>query len=343
MSSFTHDVYGIGNALMDHIVCVPDDIVRSFSLQKGQMNEMCMEKQKEVLRACDTSSLVRQGGGSAANTMVAVASLGARARYACCVGADSEGKAYVSDLSKAGVGLSHAHLVQKNQTGQTGICVVLVTPDGARTMLTHLGITKEFSVNNVDEQVLLGARYVYIEGYLVATDKGFHAMQYVRQLATQSSHAQTVLTLSDVSMVTHFRGRLLKLLGHPVDLLFCNEAEALSFTETDTLTSAIAHLKKQAHSFVITRGAKDIYAYADNELHVLPTYAARVLDTNGAGDIFAGAVLYGMTQGWPLTESIRLAAWTAARLVERIGARLDSDEWRAIKQWMKTNKSLPSA
>jgi|GEM_PF-1031302 len=275
------------------------------------------------------------GGGSAANTITAVAQLGSSAFYSCKVANDKTGEYFLDDLAASGV-LTN---LSKNtlHEGHTGKCIVLVTPDAERSMNTFLGITREISVAELDETALQNSQYVYIEGYLVPEVNARAAAVKARQVA-QAAGVKTALTLSDPNMVNFFKDPLLEIIGDGLDMVFSNEEEARLMFDADSLEDAVTAMKGVARQFAITRGANGALVFDGKQLHEIPAEKITPVDSNGAGDIYAGAFMHGLTNGMAFTTCAELAGAAATTLVQQMGARLNNEQmqvaggqyWRII-------------
>lgn len=221
-----YDVYGIGNALVDKEFEVTDEFLAHEKLQKGMMTLVDEESQTHLLnRLMERFGLKkRAGGGSAANTMYAISRFGGRAYYSCKVASDEYGEFYVQELGDHNI---HTNLSELRDYGTTGKCLVMVSPDAERTMLTCLGISEKLSSTDLDPEAIAASHYVYLEGYLVTSETGRQACIDARKIA-EANGVKTSLTLSDPSMVQYFRGGLEDMIGDGVDLLFANDIEAKS-------------------------------------------------------------------------------------------------------------------
>lgn len=323
-----YDVYGIGNALVDMEFEVTADFLKSANIEKGLMTLVDEARQVEIITTLHGVQHKRTCGGSAANTMIAVSQFGGKSFYSCKVASDETGDFYFKDLMDNGVetNLSTSSL----EPGVTGKCIVLITPDADRTMNTFLGITQTISTKELIEENIKNSNYVYIEGYLVASPTGKEAAIKARKVA-ESNNVKTALTFSDVNMVTYFRDGLVDMLGGGVDLLFCNEAEAYAFTNTNNVPEAAKALKKIAKSFSITLGSKGAFVFdGEKEIYVVTT-PVEAIDTNGAGDLFAGAFLYAINSGISFPEAAKLGCTASSLLVTQFGARLHKEQVQGIK------------
>lgn len=323
-----HHVYGVGNALVDVEVEVNEDFLRRHNIGKGLMTLVDEQRQKELLGAIESQQHSRSCGGSAANTMIALRQLGGRGFYSCKVAGDEMGDFYFEDLVSQGL---ETNLSGERPSGITGRCLVFVTPDADRTMNTHLGITATLSEQELDEKELKDSEFVYLEGYLVTSETGRAAAIKARELA-QANKIKTALTFSDPGIVEHFRDGFMQMIGKKVDLIFCNEAEALSFTQEESLDRAMNKLKEVSSAFVVTRGPKGAVLFDGlRDIHVLSP-VVKPVDTNGAGDLFAGAFLYGITHNHSFGDSGRLACHLASTLVTQFGPRLRAEQPPEIKK-----------
>jgi len=324
-----YDVYGIGNALVDMEFEVEDAFLNEVGIAKSQMTLVDEERQTSILSKLHGGKHKKTSGGSAANTMIGVAQFGGKSFYSCKVSKDDLGQFYYKDLLDNGVQTNlHADNLEN---GITGKCMVLITPDGDRTMNTFLGITSNFSTKELVEEEIKNSNYLYIEGYLVASPSGKEASIHAKKFA-EANGIKTSITFSDVSMVKFFGEGMREIIGSGVDLLFCNEAEAFAFTETTELKDAVAALKKIAKAFAITLGSKGAFVFDGVEEVIVPTQEVKAIDTNGAGDLFAGAVLYGINNGLTYAQAAKLGCRASSQLVTQFGARLAKEQAAEIKK-----------
>ncbi len=324
----SYHVYGIGNALVDKEFEVTDQFLADNNIEKGLMTLIEQDQQVTLLNNLkkEFGLKKRAGGGSAANTIVAISQFGGKTFYACKVADDETGNFYMKDLAVAGV---ETKLDQIKGYGVTGKCLVMITDDAERTMNTYLGITSDFSEDDLHIEELCDSEYLYIEGYLVTSDVSRNAAIKARQIANENG-VKTAFTFSDPAMVTYFKNGISEIIGGGVDVLFCNEEEAQTFTNTSNLNNAIVELSKVARKVVVTRGSKGAKIITDN-IHVdIEAYSVKAIDTNGAGDMFAGAFMYGLTHGMSDRAAGMLASESAARIVATFGARLDKNTQKGL-------------
>ncbi|TRX62527.1 adenosine kinase [Fulvivirga sp. M361] len=323
-----YDVYGIGNALVDIVTEVDDAFLVKYKVEKGLMTLVEEDRQHELVEAINLSSSNMKCGGSAANSIIAVSQFGGKSFYSCKVANDDMGKFYLSDLKENGVDTNLTDETSPN--GITGKCLVMTTPDANRTMNTFLGITSTFSTEQIDQVALKDANYLYIEGYLVTSEQGRKAMKYAKELAEENG-VKVALTFSDPSMVKYFKAEMEEVIGTSVDMLFCNEEEAMLFTDTSSLIEAREALKNVARRFAITLGENGATIYDGDTFIDIESYKVDAIDTNGAGDMFAGAFLFGITHGHSLAEAGKIASLASSKVVSQFGPRL---EWHQTKEIM---------
>lgn len=322
----TNSVYALGNALVDYEIEVNDAFLNEAGIEKGVMTLVEEDQQQQTLQRASGNRHSRTCGGSAANTIIGVAQLGGKAHYSCKVANDETGEFFTAALIELGVSSNAGN---SNATGNSGKCIVMVTPDADRTMHTCLGISAELSRDEVDEQALSESQYLYIEGYLVTSDSARDAAVYARELA-QKHNVKTAFTLSDPGMASFFADGLKEMLGDGVDLLFCNEEEALTFTNTKTLEDAIPLLQQYATQLAITRSEKGALLFDGSNTITIETPQVKPVDTNGAGDLFAGGFLYGITHGMDFKTAGQLACNLSSKLVTQFGARLQTEQAQEI-------------
>jgi sugar/nucleoside kinase (ribokinase family) len=322
-----YDVYGIGNALVDIVTEVDLDFFVQKGIEKGIMTLVDENRQHELIRAIDMKKSKMSCGGSAANTMIGVSQFGGKSFYSCLVGKDDLGRFFLQDLKRNGVATNLTP--ESCPEGVTGKVLVMTTPDAERTMNTFLGISSHLSPRHLDENALVNSTYIYLEGYLVTSPTGLDALKEAKKLAERRG-VKTALTFSDPSMVKYFPKQMHEVIGASVDLLFCNEEEAMIHTGTNNLPDARERLKDVARHFVITLGANGAMIYdGDTFIHIEP-YKVRAVDTNGAGDMFAGAFLFGITHGHGYAEAGKLASLASSRVVAQFGPRLQPQDIQKV-------------
>ncbi len=324
-----YDVYAIGNALVDFEVEVSEQQLKRLQIEKGIMTLIDAERHHALMEHLQGVRHNRASGGSAANSIIALSQLGCKTFYSCRVADDEAGDFFLNDLQSHGVHINHNSHRPESVTGE---CIVMVTPDADRTMNTYLGVTGELGADVLDIEAIKNSRYLYIEGYLTSTPQALEAACEAKRLAEQNQ-VKVAFTLSDPGMVRFFREGIDSLIGDGVDILFCNADEALEFTAQNSLPQALPLLKKIAKTFVITLGDQgSLICDGKNEL-VLAAERVDAVDTSGAGDMFAGAFLSVLCQGYDYKRAGQLANFASAQVVQKFGPRLNAEEALPVKKF----------
>jgi sugar/nucleoside kinase (ribokinase family) len=324
----TYNIYGIGAALVDTEVEVSDAFLAGAHIDKGVMTLVDEQRQAELLAALasENTHMLRKCGGSVCNSVVAASSLGAKAFFSGKVADDSDGQLYINDLQEAGVDFHSAG----QESGITGKCLVMVTDDAERTMNTFLGASEALSTREIDQAALVDSEWFYVEGYLV-TDEARTLATKVAVETAKANNVKVAISLSDPFVVAVFGDALREVIGGGVDLIFCNKDEAMAFTGTESLEAAAESLKQYTKTFAITDGASGAITFDGNTMNQSKGVEAKAIDTNGAGDMFAGAFLYAITSGKNYAWAASLSNDCAARVVAQFGPRLETSEFNAIK------------
>lgn len=321
-----YDVYGMGNALVDMEFEVEDGFLELMQIDKGVMTLVDEDQQHRLLSHLDAFEGNKASGGSAANTLIALSALGGSAYYSCKVADDDLGDFYLNDLKTAGVA---SNMNGKHPDGVTGKCLVMVTPDAERTMHTFLGISSELSTAELNKQAIADSSYCYMEGYLVTSPCAKQANIEAGKIARDNG-VKTSLTFSDPAIVEHFGDALTETIGDGIDMLFCNEHEAMTYTKKNSIDDAIETIKTFSKEFAITMGANGALVYDGKTLFEIAATPTKAVDTNGAGDNFAGAFLYGITHGLSYQQSGDLASRVSAKVVSQFGPRLTMHEYKTL-------------
>ena len=325
-----YDLYAIGNALVDSEYEVSDAQLKSMGVDKRHMTLIDTPRRAQLLEHVKALTPRQTGGGSAGNTVVALAQLGGKAFYSCKVAHDALGDFYVKDLQARGVdtNLNHTRAID----GQTGSCLVLVTPDAERSMCTFLGVSAELDDAALHPKDIEKSKIYYMEGYLAASPTGLAAALKGRQIAREAGVA-LALTLSDVSMIQFCKAGLDAMLGDGVDYLFCNQEEAQVWCGSQDLNVVKETLKKLAKMVCLTRGPDGSEIITAQDSWHVPAEKVQAIDTNGAGDMFAGAFLYAITRGYSPDQAANLGNHAAAAVVSQHGNRLTLGQLSTIKAY----------
>ncbi len=320
------DVFGMCNALFDIQAEVRDDVLSELGLPKGAMLLLEEEQQRQIVPRIYTHIVNTEAGGSGANTMIGLALLGGQACYTSRVGGDEHGALYRQGLTQQGV--------QPNLgvgEGNTGISLILVTPDAQRTMCTYLGRSRELRREDVNVEDLRASRYLYITGYLWDTENQKEAVLYAMREANRAG-VKVALSLSDPFCVDRHKDDFRRLLREHVDVLFGNCQEAQALTDTDNPKDAVRALAGHSDIAVVTVDEKGSLIQQGDDLYEIPVYPVTAVDTTGAGDMYAAGLLYGLTRGLPLDVTGRIASYAAAQVVAKLGPRLESIDDAMIAQ-----------
>ncbi len=312
----TYDVLGVGNALVDIQAQVSDDVLERLKFPKGIMTLVDEATQQRVLSELDGLSIHRCAGGSAANTVIGVADLGGNAAYVGKVSDDPLGRFCLDDMRKMKVTIE-----VPPAKGSTGTCVVLITNDAQRTMLTNLGVSATLTADDIVEEEIRKARYVYVEGYLFAGPGTRAAALRAIELA-KKNNVKVAFTVSDPFLIHDHRDEFWRLIEGPIDLLFCNLEEARSLTGKHDAIECARLIHKHAENVALTLGANGSILMHDGQVIPIEGVPVKAIDTTGAGDMYAAGLLYGITCGMTWQQAGHVASHAAARIVEQLGARL---------------------
>jgi adenosine kinase len=317
MAGVKYDVLGIGNAIVDVLARTEDDFLARHNMPKGSMSLIDEARAEAIYQAMGPATEI--SGGSAANTIVGVASFGGRAAFIGKVKDDELGKAFTHDIRAAGV---HFSTPPAKDGPATARSFILVTPDGERTMNTYLGAAQNLSPKDVNEEDVAAAAITYLEGYLWDPAEAKEAFRKAAKIA-HSAGRQVALTLSDAFCVGRYRAEFLDLIrSRTVDLVFANESELRSLYQTADFDTALSALRKDAKLAVVTRSEKGAVVASAEKFEAVPAFPIeRVIDATGAGDLFAAGFLHGFAKGLPHPDSAKLGAMAAAEVISHVGAR----------------------
>lgn len=316
MSSAKYDVLGVGNAIVDIIASTDDAFLEAQGMAKGGMTLVDEEEANKIYKAM--GSAVEASGGSAANTIAGIASLGGKNAFIGKTRDDEFGKIFAHDLHSLDV----AFVTPAASKGPaTARCLILVTPDAQRTMNTHLGACVGLKPDDIDPELVKASAITYLEGYLFDPPKAKMAFRKAAQIARQAGR-KTALTLSDSFCVERYRDDFLDLIRNHVDILFANEAEITSLYPDANIEQAANMLSRNVETVAITRGEKGSLLVRANQRLDIPAQAIQQLvDTTGAGDLYAAGVLHGLSKNMDLSECGRLGSIAAAEVISHYGAR----------------------
>ncbi|MEL6961243.1 MAG: adenosine kinase [Pseudomonadota bacterium] len=314
----SYDVVGLGNAIVDVLSEAEDTLLQRLDLAKGTMTLVDETRMNSLYGSM--AAAIESSGGSAANTLAAVAGLGGDAAYIGKVQSDQLGEIFRHDIRATGVSFETEPLKEGPATAR---CLVFVTPDAQRTMATYLGACVELGPDDVDEAVIKGSKITYMEGYLWDRPKAKEAFLKAARVAHDAGR-QVALSLSDPFCVDRWRTEFLDLIDGHVDIVIANEAEITSLYQTDDFDKAVGEVALHCSLAALTRSDKGSVIVTPESRHVIPAApVSKVVDTTGAGDLYAAGLLYGLTHNMPLPEAGTLAGLVAAEVLTRYGARID--------------------
>lgn len=317
------DVFGVGNAIVDLLAKVGDEFVADQKLQRGSMTLMETSQQARVLHALGDHDVKLASGGSAANTMVAIAQSGGTGVYFGKVAHDTNGEFYVQDMEAAGIRFPVA--MAPESADPTGTCVVLTTPDAERTMCTHLGISASLSVDDMDWDLLAQCKYSYIEGYLWDAP-GPRAACLETLIHSHALGVKTSFTFSDPFLVDRYRDQFLEIVPQYCEVLFCNADEARHLLNTQSLDECAERLGSMTETVFITDGPNGCIVVEKQKSRHVPGFQVKAIDTVGAGDAFAGGALFGLAHDLGAVQAARWGNYMASEVVAKTGPRLNESQ-----------------
>jgi sugar/nucleoside kinase (ribokinase family) len=324
-------VYGIGNGLVDKQVKITDSELEDLRLHKGYMELADQAEQARILTYLGNRDSELHAGGSAANTVVGIGQMGGTAAYACSLAADELGRHYAADFATLGVHLT-GHLKSREQTG---LCLILITPDGERTMKTYLGASTQLTPEDIDEGVMAQSQWVYIEGYLLVGDSTraacFHALDLAQKHGTTIAYS-----FSDGFLVANFGEYLKKIVTEYADLVFANELEAAAYTGMRDPQASLATILQDCRNACVTCSENGSYIHYNGATYYVPAYATQAVDLTGAGDMYAAGVLYGLAMHATPEQAARLGSRAASYVVRQMGARLPGDLLETVREILHT-------
>ena len=310
------DVLAVGNALVDVLSHANDEFLRRHGLVKGTMQLVDEPRARDLYAAMGPG--IEVSGGSAANTVVGVASFGGRAQYVGKVRNDQLGDVFSHDLRAVGVAYATAPATAGPSTGR---CLIVVTPDAQRTMSTYLGASSRLGPADIDKRAIEGARIVYLEGYLFDPPEAQDAFRTAANIA-HAAGRKVALTLSDPFCVDRHRQAFRELVERHVDILFANDAEIRALYEVSEFDAAVARVRGHCEVAALTRSEHGSVVIAGDRVHVVAAEpVGAVVDSTGAGDLYAAGFMVGLSHGLPLPTCGRLGSLAAAEVISHVGAR----------------------
>jgi sugar/nucleoside kinase (ribokinase family) len=324
------DVCGLGNAIVDIFLELSDAEFTELGFEKATMRLVESEEQKRLIERFQKLEPRLVSGGSVANSVIAVSQLGGSSSFIGCVGDDRYGLHYSAEFEELGIEMGAAVIVGET----TGTCVCIITPDAERTMRTCLAVSSHLADRHVNAKVIAASEWLFIEGYVFANPAtGQSAIRESIRLARQSG-VKVALTCSD-AFVPNVFGDVFHEALKSADLLFCNSSESQAVTKTSSAEEAFARLKSIVPAAVVTDGAKGAFVRYGGAEHHVPAFPCEPVDLTGAGDMLAGAFLYGITHGVPADRAARAANYLAMKVITQVGARLHHGAKRFWEEGLK--------
>ena len=325
-----NDISAIGNALVDTVFKVEHSLIQELGLEIDQMTLSSAEEHSSIIERLIESGAdtVSDCGGSATNSLVAAASFGASCFHTCKVSDDEDGTRYLQSLKEAGVG--HKGSMASSDSMPTGKCLILVTPDAKRTMTTALNVSSLMDENDLDLDQISNSRIFYIEGYMVTSEENYKVALKALNHLKDFPDVKIALSLSDPGIVMGFKDKFHEIESFGLDYIFGNDDEAMAFVGSDNIEDAFVALKKKSYVSIITMGEKGSAVVSNEEVINTPKVDIQAIDTNGAGDMFAGSFLYSLLQNDDLKTCAEFANYGASKVVETFGPRLTKDAYHEV-------------
>ena len=314
------DLIGLGNAIVDIIVNIEDEFLEINNLDKGSMNLINSDESQRLLENCKVIKKI--SGGSSANTVVCLAELGNNVQFIGRVKNDQFGNFFSSDIKKSKTKFNTPPI---DEGASTAHSIILITPDAQRTMCTYLGASIEFEPKDIDFSVLKESKYLYLEGYLWDSELAKNAFLKAAQIA-KLSNTKIILSLSDSFCVDRHRDSFLELIENYVDIVFCNESEVLSLFKKDKLANCKGELSSLCELVVVTLGSNGSLIINRSDVEVIKSKTkGKIIDTTGAGDIYAGGFIHGLIKNYSLKKCGEIGSICAGQIITQLGSRSNID------------------
>ena len=325
-----NDISAIGNALVDTVFKVEHSLISELGLEIDQMTLSSAEEHAPIIDRLIASGAdtVSDCGGSATNSLVAAASFGAKCFHTCKVSDDQDGVKYLESLKEAGVG--HKGNMASANTIPTGKCLILVTPDAKRTMTTALNVSSLMDDNDLDLNQIANSKIFYIEGYMVTSEENYKVTLQALNHLQNFPDVKIAFSLSDPGIVMGFKDKFHEMESYGLDYIFGNDDEAMAFVDAENIDEAFIKLQEKPYTSIITMGEKGSSVITNDEIIHTPKVNINPVDTNGAGDMFAGSFLYALLQDRDLRSCAEFANYGASKVVETFGPRLTEEGYREV-------------
>ena len=325
-----NDISAIGNALVDTVFKVEHSLISELGLEIDQMTLSSAEEHAPIIDRLIASGAdtVSDCGGSATNSLVAAASFGAKCFHTCKVSDDQDGVKYLESLKEAGVG--HKGNMASANTIPTGKCLILVTPDAKRTMTTALNVSSLMDDDDLDLNQIANSKIFYIEGYMVTSEENYKVTLRALNHLQNFQDVKIAFSLSDPGIVMGFKDKFHEMESYGLDYIFGNDDEAMAFVDAENIDEAFIKLQEKPYTSIITMGEKGSSVITNDEIIHTPKVNINPVDTNGAGDMFAGSFLYALLQDRDLRSCAEFANYGASKVVETFGPRLTEEGYREV-------------
>ena len=329
-----YDISALGNALVDTQYMISHEFLNEIGLEPDSMTLATPEEHAPTIKKLESMgvSSVSDCGGSATNSLVAASYFGSKCHHVCRVADDEDGQKYLDSLQKAGV--NHIGFSKEDSNMPTGKCLIFVTPDAKRTMSSMLGISAYLGSKDIDYDAVVNSKIFYIEGYMVTSNENFNAVTSVLN-HLKNKNTLKALSLSDAGIVNGFRDEFKKIESYGIDMIFCNDDEAIAFAGTETFDDAVSFYKEQAYMIAITKGSEGSLIIKNGKEIFSPAESINPVDTNGAGDMFAGSFMYAYLNGFDLASCAEFSNFASSKIVETFGPRLTPDGYREVLNKLK--------
>jgi sugar/nucleoside kinase (ribokinase family) len=324
-----YDISALGNALVDTQYKVSSEFLSGVGIEADTMTLASAEEQAPIIEKLISmgSESVSDCGGSATNSLVAAANYGSNCHHVCRVADDEDGTRYLDSLRAAGV--KHIGVSSENSDMPTGKCLILVTPDAKRTMISMLGVSAFLGSSDIDYEVVENSKIFYIEGYMVTSDDNFNAVISTLE-HLKGKDVLKALSLSDAGIVHGFKDKFDLIESYGIDMIFCNDDEAVAFSGKENLEDAIEYYKSKSYMTAITKGADGSVVVQNGIEYLAPAEKITPVDTNGAGDMFAGSFMHAFLQGHDVEACAKFSNYASSKVVETFGPRLSSDGYAEV-------------
>ena len=324
-----YDISALGNALVDTQYKVSSEFLSGVGIEADTMTLASAEEQAPIIEKLISmgSESVSDCGGSATNSLVAAANYGSNCHHVCRVADDEDGIRYLDSLRAAGV--KHIGVSSENSDMPTGKCLILVTPDAKRTMISMLGVSAFLGASDIDYEVVENSKIFYIEGYMVTSDDNFNAVISTLE-HLKGKDVLKALSLSDAGIVHGFKDKFDLIESYGIDMIFCNDDEAVAFSGKENLEDAIEYYKSKSYMTAVTKGADGSVVVQNGIEYLAPAEKITPVDTNGAGDMFAGSFMHAFLQGHDVEACAKFSNYASSKVVETFGPRLSSDGYAEV-------------